>query len=67
MTGVMSDGVAGLYGGGQFCLTMIDFADHPGRCHEVVLTGGLHDGGFEVGAPLSASPGEVWNLVGRVV
>jgi hypothetical protein len=57
-----SVGVAGLHGGGRFCLSLADFADRPRRCHGAVLAGGLHGGGFEVGASLLASPCEVWNL-----
>jgi hypothetical protein len=57
-------GVTGLHGGGRFCLTMADFADHPGWCHGAMLA--LHGRGFEVGASLLASPCEVWNLVGRI-
>jgi hypothetical protein len=58
--------VASLFGGGRFCLTLTDFASHPGRCHEAVLASGLDGGGFEVGAPLLTSSCEVWILVSRV-
>jgi hypothetical protein len=60
----VSISVAILHGGGQFCPSLADFANHPGRCHRPVLTGGPHGGGFEVGACLLC---EVWNLVGRSV